>query len=779
MALLQLDQDGWPFRGLLALLTSNFFHPKWSEWQGGRAARSARFVVRHLQVPSGRDALIEQTQRCAEQEPDAKLSPLPSTGAASAVTNSPLPSTGEGSGVRGSAEHDNAATSANDDQPGRQSRGIKHARRALPLFQRLAAALARLPKQATPGEWGQALARLASETGLLSSIEAVHRPILNAGPSTPPSTQAPNDRDALDCLLRALSAVQQSTHTAAEGAAPIDRADLLELVRDILAHDQLPGARDETGRVRVLSAANARALEIPYLFMAGLSEKAFPPAARDEDLYSEAEYQRLAEAGLPLVLRAERSQQEMLLFYEVVTRATRRLYLSYAGLDDRGNPLLPSPYLAEIERACGPGVIVRHETSDLSPIPQADEPFSPAEERVLAVSQALAGKPDLLAGLCQSPQTRELADNILAGLTATRERGPGHDFGPYEGMVSSEAAAARLAERFGPQRVWSPSHLEQYGACPHQFFLDRVLGLEPLEELTLATDFLTRGARLHDALAQLHRRHNERGGGSPRWEGDAVLEMATLASEVLSDVLRPSPADAPLTVALKDIDRQLLAGWLDRYLGQFAEYLTLWTELDEPLAAAHFEVSFGLEPAAADPLSTLAPLVLVHRGQKLLLSGRIDRVDLGQVAGRSVFNIVDYKSGKSSRHTKRAIDEGEALQLSIYCLAAQELLLVDRKAVPWCIGYWFVAAGGFPKNQAATLYEAPSGEVRPTPRWEALRRNVTARVFALVEGIRRGEFPMINSDVHCTSHCDFHTVCRVNQARSLEKKWSPPATSAT
>jgi ATP-dependent helicase/nuclease subunit B len=757
VALVQLDEDDWPFRDLLALLTSNFFRPDWPQYQGGRAARSAQFVIRRLQVPAGRVDLIDQTRRWAAHDVGADLST-------------------------------DGDENANDEGQMRRAHGIEHARRALPLFERLAGALAKLPKQATPGEWGQALARLAAETGLLAAMRAnLVRDIADttqgdidsdATPAAPDvvdgTTGESTDRAALDCLLGTLSAAEQSAIATGEGPTVLDRAGMLEMVRDILIHDHLPEPHDETGRVRVLSATSARALEIPYLFLAGLSEKAFPPASRDDDLYSEGEYQRLAEAGLPLVLRAERGQEEMLLFYEVVTGATRRLYLSYPGLDDRGNPLLASPYLAEVERASG----LKGIEPDLSPVPQGDTPFSPSQQRVMAVAQAFEGSTEILAGLVQSPAMAEVAANVLAGLHVTQQRANDHDFGPFEGMLTSDAARARLAERYGSRRVWSPSHLEQYGRCPHQFFLDRVLGISPLEELSLATDHLTRGARLHDALAEVHRRLNERRGStSPARE--AADDLAELSSDVLAELLRPRPHDTPLIAALKDVDHRLLDGWLQRYLRQFEAYEALWTRLERPLAPAHFEVSFGLSRMSVDPLSTREPLVLTHRGQELRLAGRIDRIDLGQVAGRAVFNVLDYKSGTSARHSKKSIERAEALQLSLYCLAAEELLLADRRAAPWCIGYWFVADSGFPKNQAESLFEESSGELRPTAGWDALRRDVIARVFSLVAGVRGGQFPMINADLHCTSQCDYHTVCRVNQARSLEKTWSPPTTNAT
>ena len=105
---------------------------------------------------------------------------------------------------------------------------------------------------------------------------------------------------------------------------------------------------------------SVRAMRIPYLFVAGLSEKAFPPPEREDRLYSEAEYVRLIEQGLPLVARRERNREEMLLFYEVITRATRRLYLSYPALDESAQPLSPSPFLTEVEEACGRETIRRN-----------------------------------------------------------------------------------------------------------------------------------------------------------------------------------------------------------------------------------------------------------------------------------------------------------------------------------------------------------------------------------------------------------------------------------
>ena len=126
----------------------------------------------------------------------------------------------------------------------------------------------------------------------------------------------------------------------------LDRRAAVEALLDILRSERVGHAGDESGYVRVLSASSVRSLRIPYLFLAGLSEKVFPPADREDRLYSEAEYARLIDAGLPFVARTERTREEMLLFYEAITRAGKRLYLSYPALDESAQPLVAQPVLA-------------------------------------------------------------------------------------------------------------------------------------------------------------------------------------------------------------------------------------------------------------------------------------------------------------------------------------------------------------------------------------------------------------------------------------------------
>ena len=72
------------------------------------------------------------------------------------------------------------------------------------------------------------------------------------------------------------------------------------------------------------------------------------------------------------------------------------------------------------------------------------------------------------------------------------------------------------------------------------------------------------------------------------------------------------------------------------------------------------------------------------------------------------------------------------------------------------------------------MYHATDGSLEPEPQWELLRASLARTVAALVRGMTEGQFPVSSSDAECTGRCEYATICRINQVRSLEKTWQPP-----
>ena len=620
---------------------------------------------------------------------------------------------------------------------------------------RLADAFDAMPREATPADWAKAWRRLARDTGLLAMLQQ----------DLPEGTYAAiSDRAAWDRMFEALMSADRLARWLDRDPPRWDRREALAALVDILASQRLGQGGDESGRVRVLSAGSVRALRIPYLFVAGLSEKAFPPPEREDRLYSEAEYARLIEQGLPLVARRERNREEMLLFYEVITRATRRLYLSYPALDESAQPLSPSPFLTEVEETCGRETIRRMPPADLSPIPADDEPLSATEFRIKAMATALDGNVALLAGLLRWPSQPSVGQNLLSGLHITGLRSHAQEFGPAEGMLDGEAARRCVTERQVDGRTFSATELERYASCPYRFFLERVLKIEPPEELALAVDYLQRGRRAHDVLAAYHHQINEQLGrpGSP---GELDPEASrSLIEQAVDEVLGTEPHDG-VQAALHEIDRRLLLAWMEGYGPQHEKYDALWKKCDDPLRPAWFEVSFGRPLDGEGPPSTELPLELTTERRTIRLAGRVDRIDLGQADGQPVFNVIDYKTGKAPRPTDDSVIAGTTLQLPLYAMATERLLLADRKATPWQAGYWELKQRGFRDRDAMKMDSKTD--------WQTLQRTVVETVGRLVRQISEGQFPVCCADDNCTGLCPYKTVCRINQIRSLNKTADP------
>ncbi len=289
--LLELDAEDWQMHKLLGVLGNNYFSPAEVEWDGLAVGR-AEAVIRSLQIPRGRERLLERLARQGDVKENSGGSALRLTHPTYQI-------------VRG-----------------------------------LANALDNLPRLGTLAAHAKAWDALADQTGIRRAMRG-------------------GDGAAWEQMLHALEESQKLARWLGQDAPLLDRTQAREALLDILRSQSIRGSNDEFGRVRVLSAASARHVKAPYLFLAGLSEKSFPAAEGDDSIYSHAERQRLIEAGLPLPSRSDRQAEEMLLFYEAINAATTRLWLSYPSVNESGEPLTPSPYVAEVVRACGETAIAR------------------------------------------------------------------------------------------------------------------------------------------------------------------------------------------------------------------------------------------------------------------------------------------------------------------------------------------------------------------------------------------------------------------------------------
>src|SRR5262249_15830029 len=97
---------------------------------------------------------------------------------------------------------------------------------------------------------------------------------------------------------------------------------------------------------------------------------------------------------------------------------------------------------------------------------------------------------------------------------------------------------------------------------------------------------------------------------------------------------------------------------------------------------------------------------------------------------------------------------------------------------PWRVGYWFLKDGGFDSLDIPQFYQQTLEGLRETEDWQTLRGTLLTRVMSLVHDVRGGRFPVYSLDEKCTGHCEYHSICRIGQVRSLGKEPNNPQPQA-
>lgn len=716
-AFLQIEIEDWSFDSMMSILDSNYFSPNWQEYQEGVAVRSLSRVLRRLKIDSGKTDVLNALERESQK-------------AAELFSKYPEESKWE---------------SQQQETEG-----------AYQLAKRLSEATQRLKGKELFVTWIEILISLANEFGLpkaWSKNDVEH------------DSLAKRDEFVWDrfqkLLFHAVSQVEQIEQFHQRKAAPLDLIAFRGLLLDLLEQQTLSLQTDESGRVRVLDASQLRNLNIPYLFIGGLSEASFPRSHREDCLYSEKERGELNQHGLTFKLHANQQQEEMLLFYEVMTRFQKQLVLSYPAISSTGQPLFPSPYLTALIDLFQSSALTVQNVGELNPLPRKEQTLSTRDLRILATNQLQQNQPGLFFHVLSTPELRETAQNILAASDMAIHRFESEGFTEYEGILVSSENKRAIRERFPNEYEFSSTQLELYLSCPYQFFAQNVLGIDVPEAPELRTNYLQRGIHVHSILTKLYEVLIEQGESEQFYVAD---QIESLFLELLDQRVSDALGETKLQQVLQTIEKKILEDWGSLFAEQSESYGKLFDELwDDPPAIVGREVPFGKVPVEPDPTQTHYGHLTLGTGEReTRIRGQIDRIDQGSMNGQKYFNIIDYKTGRALPSATE-IRSGKKLQLVLYLIAAKRLGMIDSTAEPFHLGYWKVQETGFvmPLRSRKKLVEPLSGE-----DLELLETTIEGLVPHLANLIRHGVFPVQMDEKIAHLDSAFSSVCRFSQVES-------------
>ena len=133
-------------------------------------------------------------------------------------------------------------------------------------------------------------------------------------------------------------------------------------LQELIEHMRIPSAPARYGGVWLLDAMAARGLTVDILLLVGMNDQIFPRIV-DEDPFLPDDIRKKIRRIMPWVtVRSELYDEERALFYLLVSGVGEALHCFYQGVNDKGQPMLSSPFLDEIERSLrerGAGDVLR------------------------------------------------------------------------------------------------------------------------------------------------------------------------------------------------------------------------------------------------------------------------------------------------------------------------------------------------------------------------------------------------------------------------------------
>lgn len=392
---------------------------------------------------------------------------------------------------------------------------------------------------------------------------------------------------------------------------------------------------------------HSRSHPIKALFLVGAADGILPSNRDGSGLLTEDEKLSLRACQLDLKSVSDYlSTNESFSIHLAMAKPSEALYVSCALADGMGRSLRPSFLLDRLD-SLFPQMKINHVRLDeLSPAARAanfNAVIAPITRQIRDWLDGRHSRPSLdwAAMLCHfedQPAFEARTRQLKAAFHHNNRPRP-----------LSKAATETL---FGVPLTTSISRLERFAACPFKHFVD--FGLRPARVIPYEVDLPEVGRLFHSAVESFALRALADGHeNAPK----SQEEVAALIGQIVDESVE---RHGKTVFANSERNRYVL-----RRVKRTGTRAAM-TILDH-LAHSHFKPKAFEIAFSSNRQDSLPPILIeLADGQRILLEGRIDRIDLCETEdGIAFVQIVDYKSGAETLDLSR-IHHGLQLQLVAY-----------------------------------------------------------------------------------------------------------------
>ena len=405
----------------------------------------------------------------------------------------------------------------------------------------------------------------------------------------------------------------------------------------------IPPGNDQ---VRVCDMERSRISGVKVLFFAGVNEGKIPRPPKEGGILTQSDRNTLGDAGISL-RPAAREQLSISRFYLYLTLAkpSEKLVFSYSVTDSSGGVQRPASL---IHTVCSmfPDLRAENRPKELTGLverPEMGIALVAEGLREIGIKPFEPAYLELFSYFSHHPLYQERIHHLLRAAGVKKQDDP----------ISADAV--RIL--YGDTVAGSASRLELFFGCEFAHFLSYGLRLKERPEYTFTG--LDLGSILHASLEYIARAAGLR---KVTWED--LASGGEKVSEITKESIREALGRSGSALLYDGARNRYEIRRMERLLGT-----TAWA-VGKQISAGDF-TSFQAEAAFREMLSDVWTEMPLQGGMRMLLTGRIDRVDLSEDGAVTYVGVTDYKTGAKTFDLV-SVYHGLQMQLLLYLRSAME-----------------------------------------------------------------------------------------------------------
>lgn len=399
---------------------------------------------------------------------------------------------------------------------------------------------------------------------------------------------------------------------------------------------KIPGTQDQ---VIIGDVDRSRSHKVKAIFIIGLNDGMFPTVHKNEGFFNDNDRQYLKENGVELARNTVESlYEDNFNIYKAFTTAEEKLFLSYSSSDSEGKTLRGSILVSKIKKI----------------FPMLEE-HSDIIEKISEILIENTTFDELLNKLGEYRDTGEIEDEWVEVYNYYKN----NPMWKYKLEKAMEALSytnkpdkineKNIQKMYGDTLHTSVSRLEQYQACHFAYYLK--YGLQLSEKDNFKINPIDTGTFMHDVIDDFFNKIREKSFNIKELSEEEINEIV---EEIIDEKLNlnknfifsSSPKYKSLSTRLK------------RVVLKSMKYIV------ESLKYSKFEV-LGNEVEFKEGKEYSPITIELESGQKVEITGKIDRIDIAKLDNDKYVRIIDYKSSAKNIDLNQ-VYAGLQLQLITY-----------------------------------------------------------------------------------------------------------------